>query len=116
MVKPERLEDDEIAKAKVFLEEVFPNSLFFPATLPQQVQRRMDVAGLGLVQVISLEDGSENFATYVRKQTRHTAALERIWEAEQAEQLSPGSYDSAVDAIVAGEFFDEWGNFLLTTA
>ena len=114
MVRPEGLADDEVEKVKAFLEDVFPNSLFFPATLPEQVRRRMDVAGLGVAQVVSLEDGGENFATYIKKSTRHTEALERIWAAEQAGELSPGSHDSAIDAIIAGEFFDEWGNFLVS--
>jgi len=104
--------DDELAIARPFLEEAFPNCLFVPAFLPTQVQHRMDIAGLGLAQVISLDDGAEQYATYITKPTRHTAALEIIWQEEQEGELTEGSHERAIDAIVSGEFDLEWAKYL----
>lgn len=112
MAGKEAVPDAALETAKTFFEEVFPDSLIVPATVPADVAERMRKAGIGLAQVISLQDGSECFATFITQPTPHTKALERIWFDEEGGNLPAGSHDAAMDAIINGEFSAEWGAYL----
>ena len=112
MAGNETAPDAELEAAKAFFEDVFPNSLIVPATAPDKVSARMKKAGIGLAQIISLDDGSDCLATFITQPTAHTKALERIWLAEQEGELPAGSHDAAMDAIISGEFAAEWGRYL----
>jgi hypothetical protein len=105
----------QLTAATEFLGGVYPEALAIVPTAfdeeSSEADERLAVAGLGFAEVL-LPNSQNEHATYVFKQTPHTIALERIFEAEERGDLPAGSHDNAISYIIAGLFEEAWGDYL----